>query len=58
MSPLFAAVLALVSPQRAPPEILGGPAPLDVDRLSDHLRRDLGLADGRDRRDRDGWRDL
>lgn len=54
MSPLFAAMLALVSPGRAPPEVLGAPSPLDVDRLSDHLRRDLGLADGRDGRDRDG----
>jgi hypothetical protein len=57
MSPLFAAMLALVSPGRPPPEVLGGPARLDIDRLSDHLRRDLGLADGRDRRDRDGRRE-
>ncbi len=54
MSPLFAAMLALVSAGRPPPEAFGGPARLDIDRLSDHLRRDLGLADGRDGRDRDG----
>jgi hypothetical protein len=59
MSPLFAAMLALVAPRRGPPEVLGAPSPLDVDRLSDHLRRDLGLADGRDRPDRGGgWRDV
>jgi hypothetical protein len=54
MSPILAAVLALIAPPRLTGEPDGRPTRLDPDRLSPHLRRDLGLADGRDGRDRDG----
>lgn len=54
MSPILAAVLALIAPHRGEPASESRPARLDPDRLSPHLRRDLGLADGRDERDRDG----
>jgi len=54
MSPILAAVLALIAPHRSAPGPDTRPARLDPDRLSPHLQRDLGLADGRDGRDRDG----
>ena len=57
MSPILAAVLALIAPPRSTGEPAGRPARLDVDRLSPHLKRDLGLADGRDRPDRGGRRE-
>jgi hypothetical protein len=52
MSPILAAVLALIAPHRRGGEPDNRAARLDVGRLSPHLRRDLGLADGRDRPDR------
>lgn len=58
MSPILAAVLALIAPHRGEPESASRPARLDPDRLSPHLRRDLGLADGRDRPDRGERRGL
>ncbi len=58
MSPILAAVLALIAPHRLPGEPEGRPARLDPDRLSPHLRRDLGLADGRDGRERGGRGEL
>lgn len=57
MSPILATVLALIVPHRSMGEPDGRPARLDPDRLSAHLKRDLGLADGRDRREC-GGRDL
>jgi hypothetical protein len=57
MSPIFAAVLALVAPYRRGPDPGAHPARLETDRLSAHLRRDIGLADGRERRERDGGRE-
>ena len=57
MSPILAAVLALIAPHRLTGEPGSRPARLDPDRLSAHLRRDLGLADGRDRREREGGRE-
>jgi|GEM_PF-5088740 len=56
MSPIFAAMLALISPRPLAGEPDSRPARLDPDRLSPHLRRDLGLADGRDGREREGRR--
>ncbi len=58
MSPILAAVLALIAPHRREPESTYRPARLDPDRLSAHLRRDLGLADGRERPGRGGGREL
>ena len=57
MSPILAAVLALIAPPRSGSTPADRPARLDPDRLSAHLKRDLGLADGRDGRGRDGGRD-
>jgi hypothetical protein len=57
MSPVAAAVLALITPRRWWSAGVGQAAPLRPDRLSGHLLRDIGLADGRDRRDRERVRE-
>lgn len=54
MSPVAAAVLALITPRRWWSPGVDPAAPLRPDRLSPHLLRDIGLADSRDRGDGEG----